>query len=116
MVPTERIISLGFEYVVAPSRIAELRRRLEEVRATGVTLSLDRPDWTEFPWPERPEAGSKSVRESGRDFVAEGIAASALTAPAEGGPSPSWSTPCSPGAGLESGTRRGGSLPTTPTP
>ena len=73
-VPGERIVSVGFEDVVTEAaRLPDLRKRLDEVGATGVTLSVGRPDWTAFPWPRMPDAECSEVRRTGRDFVAEAI-------------------------------------------
>lgn len=73
-VPAERIVSLGFEDVVAdPARLAELAARLTEVRATGVSISVGRADWTAFPWPALREAESGPVRRTGQDYVATAI-------------------------------------------
>jgi hypothetical protein len=72
--PAERIVSLGFEDVVAePVRLSELAARLDEVRATGVSISVGRSDWTAFPWPAVREAESGPVRETGTDYVAAAI-------------------------------------------
>lgn len=74
LVPEERIVSLGFEDVVAdPARLDQLAARLTEVRATGISISVGRSDWTAFPWPALRAAESATVRRTRKDYVAAAI-------------------------------------------
>jgi hypothetical protein len=74
--PSERAISFGFEDVVTDQpRWEEYARRLHEVRATTVSLSVGRVDWAAFPWTRYPKESSSVVRATGRDYVAEALAA-----------------------------------------
>jgi hypothetical protein len=75
-VASERIVGIGFEDVVAGgSTMSKLDQRLNDVRATGVSLGVGRIDWTAFPWPEHSDEWSSPVRDSNRDYVAEAIKA-----------------------------------------
>jgi hypothetical protein len=75
-VPSERSVSFGFEDVVTDEpRWEEYARRLDEVRATAVSLGVGRVDWAAFPWTRYPEASASAVRDTGRDYVAEALAA-----------------------------------------
>ena len=74
--PAERAVSLGFEDVVVADQDWELwRERLDAANVNVVHLAVGRADWTAFPWDEHPDTESARVRETGRDFVAEAIAA-----------------------------------------
>lgn len=75
--PADRMINLGFEDVVNsdPAYLAGLKERLNSVKATAVSISVGRTDWTAFPWPGQPKAASNEVLRTGRDFVAESISA-----------------------------------------
>ncbi|MGZ4438091.1 MAG: hypothetical protein ACXVW6_10645 [Nocardioidaceae bacterium] len=71
-VPTQRIIDLGFEDVVSSTaRHAVLASRMDQVGATGVSISVGRVEWTAFPWPHHPQDQSSAVRATGRDYVGE---------------------------------------------
>jgi hypothetical protein len=73
---SERSISFGFEDVVTDRpRWEEYARRLHEVGATAVSLSVGRVDWAAFPWTRYPEESSSMVRTTGRDYVAEALTA-----------------------------------------
>jgi hypothetical protein len=75
-VPSERSVSFGFEDVVTDEpRWDEYARRLGEVRATAVSLGVGRVDWAAFPWGRYPDASASAVRDTGRDYVAEALAA-----------------------------------------
>lgn len=63
----ERMLGLGFEDVIAGHRHLD--------GASAVAITVGRTDWTAFPWAEHPDAWSPWVRETGRDYVAETIAA-----------------------------------------
>ncbi|WP_155855769.1 hypothetical protein [Arthrobacter sp. 9MFCol3.1] len=68
----ERTVGVGYETVVdAASTLPELARRLDEVHANSVTISVGRLDWTAFPWDAHP--GIEAV--PGRDHVAEAVKA-----------------------------------------
>ncbi|MHA7223379.1 hypothetical protein ACX80S_13820 [Arthrobacter sp. RHLT1-20] len=68
----ERTVGVGYETVVdAASTLPALARRLDEVNANGVTISVGRLDWTAFPWDAHPEIEAVP----GRDHVAEAIKA-----------------------------------------
>lgn len=72
--PTERIVGLGFEDVVDRSaRLPTIARRLDQVRANGVSLSVGRVDWAAFPWAAGPHTWSAAVSRTRRDYVAEAI-------------------------------------------
>ncbi len=72
--PGQRIVGLGFEDVVDGAvALPAIARRLDQVRATGVSLSIGRVDWAAFPSALGPQAQSSAVRETGRDYVAEAI-------------------------------------------
>lgn len=74
--PTERIIGVGFEDVVDhPQRLPKLAKRLDQVKATGVSLSVGRVDWAAFPWEAGPHTWSGEVRRTQRDYVAAAMAA-----------------------------------------
>ena len=72
-----RVVNVGFEDITAedPARIPEIARRLDSVRATGVSLSIGRLDWVAFPWPAQRDVESSEVKQTGRDYVAEAISA-----------------------------------------
>ncbi|MGX1591301.1 hypothetical protein ACWICO_09275 [Glutamicibacter sp. NPDC055491] len=72
-----RVVNVGFEDITAedPDRIPEIARRLNSVRATGVSLSIGRLDWVAFPWPAQRDVESSEVTQTGRDYVAEAISA-----------------------------------------
>jgi len=71
---SERIIGLGFEDIVDHAdKLPQLEQRLNEVRATSVSVSVGRTDWTAFPWPDHTDHWSAAVRDTGRDYVAEAI-------------------------------------------
>lgn len=66
----ERTIGVGYETVVdAASTLPALAKRLDEVNANSVTISVGRLDWTAFPWKAHPEIEAVP----GRDHVAEAI-------------------------------------------
>ena len=68
----ERTVGVGYETVVdAASTLPALARRLDEVNANSVTISVGRLDWTAFPWAAHPEIEAVP----GRDHVAEAIKA-----------------------------------------
>ena len=68
----ERTVGVGYETVVdAASTLPELARRLDEVNANSVTISVGRLDWTAFPWDAHPEIEAVP----GRDHVAEAVKA-----------------------------------------
>lgn len=74
--PAERIVGLGFEDVVDHAdQLPELARRLDEVHANEVSISVGRTDWTAFPWAGHPDTWSAGVRSTGRDYVADAIKA-----------------------------------------
>ncbi|UVE93932.1 hypothetical protein [Dietzia sp. B32] len=74
-VPRERTVAFGFEDV-ADERADwhSVRTRLEEVNATGATISVGRGDWLAFPFDAAPEWESSVVARTGRDFVREALA------------------------------------------
>lgn len=63
----ERMLSLGFEDVIDLPVLG--------AAADAVSITVGRVDWTAFPWRGHDDAWSPWVLESGRDFVAEAIAA-----------------------------------------
>lgn len=65
------MLSLGFEDVVELTSA----RRFAEVGATAISVTAGRVDWTAFPWTSHEASWSPWVRETGRDYVAEAIAA-----------------------------------------
>ncbi|MGV8880886.1 MAG: hypothetical protein ACOH19_01925 [Rhodoglobus sp.] len=67
----ERMLSLGFEDVIDLTSA----HRFTEVGATAISVTAGRVDWTAFPWPEHEASWSPWVRDTGRDYVAEAIAA-----------------------------------------
>ena len=68
----ERTVGVGYETVVeAASSLPELARRLDDVDANSVTISVGRLDWTAFHWDAHPEVEAVP----GRDHVAESIKA-----------------------------------------
>ncbi|MCX6497886.1 MAG: hypothetical protein NTU93_03665 [Arthrobacter sp.] len=68
----ERTVGVGYETVVDdPGALPALARRLDEVNANSVTLSVGRLDWTAFAWDKHPEVEAVP----GRDHVAEAIKA-----------------------------------------
>lgn len=72
--PAERIIGLGFENVVDQADgLPQVARRLDEVHANEVSISVGRTDWTAFPWAAHPDAWSAGVRSTRRDYVADAI-------------------------------------------
>lgn len=73
----ERMVNLGFEDVAVedPAHLKQLGGRLDQVQATAVSIAVGRTDWTAFPWEAHPESVSAEVKRTGRDFVAESIAA-----------------------------------------
>ncbi|MGP0224588.1 hypothetical protein [Paenarthrobacter sp. NCHU4564] len=75
--PSDRMVNLGFEDIVgtAPEYLDSLAARLDAVDATAVSISVGRTDWTAFPWPGDLGAASSSVADTGRDYVAEAMAA-----------------------------------------
>lgn len=75
--PAERIVNFGFEDVAVedPAHLKRLDERLDEVHATAVSIAVGRTDWTAFPWEAHPESISAEVTKTGRNFVAESIAA-----------------------------------------
>ncbi|WP_210506489.1 hypothetical protein [Naasia sp. SYSU D00057] len=71
----ERIIGLGFEDTVgSASSLRRLDRLLDDVAATGVSVSVGRSDWTGFPWPGHEDRWSAPVQDTGRDYVADALA------------------------------------------
>ena len=68
---TERLLGLGFEDVIEPVPSG----RFDEVAADAIGITAGRVDWTAFPWPGHDDAWSPWVVETGRDYVAEAIAA-----------------------------------------
>ncbi|WP_347109692.1 hypothetical protein AAHB33_03415 [Paenarthrobacter sp. S56] len=74
------MVNLGFEDVVNldPGHMAKLAQRLDSVNATAVSIAVGRTDWTGFPSSDR-SAASAEVAGTGRDFVAEAIAALGTT-------------------------------------
>lgn len=76
----ERSVGVGYETVVDdPAGLPELARRLDEVNANSVTISVGRLDWTAFPWARHPEIEAVP----GRDHVAEAIKALGTSASGE---------------------------------
>lgn len=71
------MVNLGFEDVAVedPAHLKQLGGRLDQVQATAVSIAVGRTDWTAFPWEAHPESVSAEVKRTGRDFVAESIAA-----------------------------------------
>ena len=68
----ERTVGVGYETVVdAAHTLPALARRLDEVNANSVTISVGRLDWTAFPWDAHPELEAVP----GRDHAAEAIKA-----------------------------------------
>lgn len=67
----ERMLSLGFEDVVELT----CAHRFGEVGATSVSVTAGRVDWVAFPWPGHEQSWSPWVHDTGRDFVAEALAA-----------------------------------------
>lgn len=68
----ERTVGVGYETVVEdPAGLPALARRLDEVNANSVTISVGRLDWTAFPWDKHPEIEAAP----GRDHVADAIKA-----------------------------------------
>ena len=65
------MLSLGFEDVIDFTSA----RRFAEVGATAISVTAGRIDWTAFPWPEHEASWAPWVRDTGRDYVAEAIAA-----------------------------------------
>ena len=73
---TERQIGIGLEDIVAEAQDwAAIDGRLDEADVNSVSIAVGRIEWTAFRQAEHPEAAPSIVRESGRDFVAEAIAA-----------------------------------------
>ncbi len=62
-----RMLGLGFEDVIAPTPLP--------VEHDAVAITVGRVDWTAFPWAGHDEAWSPWVVDTGRDYVAEAIAA-----------------------------------------
>ena len=68
----ERTVGVGYETVVdAAHTLPALAKRLDEVNANSVTISVGRLDWTAFPWDAHPELEAVP----GRDHAAEAIKA-----------------------------------------
>ena len=68
----ERTVGVGYETVVdAAHTLPALAKRLDEVNANSVTISVGRLDWTAFPWAAHPELEAVP----GRDHAAEAIKA-----------------------------------------
>ena len=68
----ERTVGVGYETVVdAAHTLPALARRLDEVNANSVTISVGRLDWTAFRWDAHPELEAVP----GRDHTAEAIKA-----------------------------------------
>lgn len=68
----ERTVGVGYETVVEdPGGLPALAKRLDEVNANSVTISVGRLDWTAFRWDKHPEIEAAG----GRDHVAEAIKA-----------------------------------------
>jgi len=73
-VASERLVGIGYEDVVASSRSwSQVSATLDEMGATGVTVSVGRPEWTAFPWPDHSASWSAPVRTSGEDYVAKAV-------------------------------------------
>lgn len=72
-----RVVNIGFEDVTSndPRRIRALAAKLDDVGATGVRIAVGRLDWIAFPWPGHQDIESGDVVDTGRDYVAEAIAA-----------------------------------------
>lgn len=64
-----RTLTLGFEDVITPVPI--------EVEVDAIGITVGRTDWTAFPWTGHEQAWSPWVAQTGRDYVAEAIAAAA---------------------------------------
>lgn|GEM_PF-134814 len=71
------VVNIGFEDLTSsdPNRIAFLAAKLDEMHATGVSLTVGRLDWLAFPWIGHADTESSDVENTGRDYVAEAIAA-----------------------------------------
>ncbi|MEO3934711.1 hypothetical protein WMO79_18085 [Micrococcaceae bacterium Sec7.4] len=70
--PAERTVGVGYETVVdSADTLPVLAKRLDEVNANSVTISVGRLDWTAFPWAAHPELEAVP----GRDHAAEAIKA-----------------------------------------
>ncbi|RRJ86703.1 hypothetical protein EG850_06680 [Gulosibacter macacae] len=75
-VASNRAVSLGFEDIVVEQQDwAAIAGRLDAAGVTEVHLAVGRADWTAFPWSAQSDAESSLVRDTGRDFIAEAIAA-----------------------------------------
>lgn len=74
--PADRMVNLGFEDIVNvdPGHLAGLAGHLDSVHATAVSIAVGRTDWTAFP-SSSGSAASTTPESTGRDFVAEAIAA-----------------------------------------
>src|SRR4051812_16700675 len=71
----ERMISLGFEDTIDATGIPGLTANLDLVQATALAITVGRTDWTAFPWAGHEASWAPVVVETGRDYVAETIAA-----------------------------------------
>lgn len=74
-IPTIRAVNVGVEDLVSaqPGRLAEIAKRLDEVNANTVSISVGRLDWIEFPSPGREADWSSDVTDTGRDYVGEAV-------------------------------------------
>ncbi|WP_347352934.1 hypothetical protein [Intrasporangium sp.] len=72
-----QVVNIGFEDLTSddPDRLRVLAAKLDEVAATGVRIAVGRLDWIAFPWAGHRDIESGDVLDTGRDYVAEAIAA-----------------------------------------
>lgn len=69
------MVSLGFEDTIDAVGIPGLTANLDLVKATALAITIGRVDWTAFPWEGHEQSSAPVVVETGRDYVAETIAA-----------------------------------------
>lgn len=71
------VVNVGYEDITSsdPHRLAYLAQKLDQVKATGVRIAVGRLDWVGFPWAGHEDLESSDVKDTGRDYVQEAIAA-----------------------------------------
>ena len=70
-----RAINVGVEDLVStePGHLAMIEKRLDQVNANTVSISVGRLDWIEFPSPGNEKDWSSDVVDTGRDYVGEAV-------------------------------------------